>query len=196
MPFAGLLSAFAAAQAVAGVPAWPLSDPQSAAVQAGEIVVVATREPDGAQRRGAAVQAAVIVTAPVAQVFRVMTDCVDASSWVPHLVSCTVLERDQQGRWELIAHEVDYGWFAPRVSYVFRATYTDDSTVRFAHVSGDFEKNDGVWSLTPVSDGAATLVTYRVQSRPRIYVPDWLYERSVRAELPALLRALRERVAR
>ena len=192
---AALVAFLIGREAVAGPPAWELSAAQSAAVRAGEVVVVATRGPDGAQRDGAAVQAAVEVPAPVATLFRIMTDCAAAPSWVPHLVRCTVLERDPAGQWELISHEVDYGWFAPKIFYVFRATYTDNSTIRFAHVSGDFEKNDGVWSLTPVADGAATLVTYRVQSRPRLYVPTWLYERSIRAELPALLRALRARAA-
>lgn len=175
--------------------AWQLSEAQNVAVRAGDIVVVAVREVGAAGHRTAMINAAVVVQAPVEVVFEVMTDCPAAPSWVPHLVSCAVMESDAQGGWDVIAHEVDYGWFAPRVRYAFRATYTDARTIRFEHVSGDFETNEGMWSLTPADAGAATLITYRVRSRPRMYVPNWLYERSIRAEIPGLLKALRERVA-
>lgn len=182
--------------AAAGADAWQLSEAQIAAVRAGEVVVVAVRERGAAGHRTATINAAVLVRAPIEAVFKVMTDCPAAASWVPHLVSCAVLEADVQGGWEVIAHEVDYGWFAPRVRYAFRATYTDARSIRFEHVSGDFETNEGMWSLRPTDSGTATLVTYRVRSRPRMYVPNWLYERSIRAEIPALLKALRERAAR
>lgn len=185
-----------AADFAAAANAWELSEAQNTAVRAGDVVVVAVRDSGTAGHRTAMIHAAVLVRAPVEAVFKVMTDCPAAPSWVPHLVSCAVLESDSQRGWDVIAHEVDYGWFAPRVRYVFRASYTDVSAIRFEHVSGDFETNEGIWALTPVDSGAATLVTYRVRSRPKMYVPNWLYERSIRAEIPGLLKALRERVRR
>lgn len=190
------LLSLAAADSVAAGSAWDLSDAQNIAVRAGEVVVVAVRDGGAAGHRTATIHAAVRVQAAVQAVFEVMTDCAAAPSWVPHLVSCVVLESDPRGGWEVIAHEVDYGWFAPRVRYTFRASYTGSNTIRFEHVRGDFEKNEGIWSLMPLDDGAATLVTYRVQSRPKMYVPNWLYERSIRAGIPELLKALRERVPR
>ena len=194
--FSGLtfLAIVAAAVVPDGASAWDLSSVQEASVRAGDIVVVAVRDGAADGRGAATIQAAVLIQAPAAKVFDAMTDCAAAPAWVPHLVRCAVLESDPGGRWEVIAHEVDYGWFAPRVRYTFRAHYTVPSSVRFEHVSGDFESNEGIWSLVPRDGGVATLVTYRVKSRPKMHVPTWLYERGVRAEIPRLLQSLRSRV--
>jgi Polyketide cyclase / dehydrase and lipid transport len=94
---------------------------------------------------------------------------------------------------ELIAHRVHYGWFAPRIDYVFRVQLRDRRSISFANVSGDLAQNDGAWELETAADGVSTIVTYAVRTRPKFYVPQWLYRRAVRAELPAMLRALRER---
>ena len=112
---------------------------------------------------------------------------------MPHLVECRVLETDATQGSELIAHRVHYGWFAPRIDYVFRARWRDRSRIAFENVSGDLAQNDGAWALETAADGASTIVTYTVRTRPKFYVPQWLYRRAVRAELPAMLRALRQR---
>ena len=191
LPFIG-----GAMDALADAPAWEMSATQRGMMAAGQIVVVGARDSEGAADRAAVIRAAVQIQAPRDTVFQIMTDCAAAASWVPHLVSCQVLERDPAGSWEVIAHRVDYGWFAPRVDYVFRARYENRSRIIFEHVSGDFDQNEGMWALETVSDGTATVLTYRVRSQPKMYVPSWLYQRSVESELPALLRALRARAQR
>ncbi len=182
--------------ALADAPAWELNAAQRAMIATGQIVVVGDRDSKGAAGRAAVIQAAVRIQAPRETVFQIMTDCAAAAAWVPHLVRCEVVERDPAGSWEVIAHRVDYGWYAPRVEYVFRARYENRSRIIFEHVSGDFDQNEGMWALETVEDGAATLLTYRVRSQPKMYVPSWLYQRSVESELPALLRALRTRAQR
>jgi uncharacterized protein YndB with AHSA1/START domain len=193
------LAASLLASALLGLPsapacaaAWPLAPSQRAAVERGEIVIADDRDPKAGGLDAAIARAAVRIAAPPDRVFDVMTDCTAAPAWVPFMVRCQVLETTAGGAEQLIAHRVDYGWYAPRVDYVFRASYRDRREVRFANVSGDLLENDGLWSLELAADGVSTLVTYRVRVRPRFYLPQWLYRRGLRSEIPALLEALRK----
>jgi uncharacterized protein YndB with AHSA1/START domain len=136
-------------------------------------------------------RAAIEIDAPAAQVFRTMTDCAQALQFVPHLLRCAVLETAPDRSWQIIEHEVTYGWFLPHASYVFRAEYEPSARVHFSGVAGDFVENEGDWRLAPRRAGAATVVTYQAQVLPRFYVPRWLALASLKRDLPALLLGLR-----
>jgi ribosome-associated toxin RatA of RatAB toxin-antitoxin module len=168
-----------------------LTADERAAVERGE-VVLRTAASDPSQSR-AVVRAAVRIAAPPATVFRVMTDCAEALTFVPHLKRCAVLETAPDWSWQLIAQRLDYGWYAPALDYVIRADYTPDRSVAMRQVRGDFVVNEGRWELEPLSDGVHTLLTYEIHAVPPSYVPTWLQRRSVVRELPAMLRALRNR---
>ncbi len=176
--------------------AWTLSPTQQVAVERGEIVVVASRETGAGERSATSARAAIRIAAPLEVVFGIMTDCSLAATWVPHLVSCRSLQLGPGRTMEVIAHQIDYGWYTPRIDYVFRAHYVGGRQIRFEHVSGDLDENEGAWELEPAADGIATIVTYRVRTRPRFAVPQWLYQRGVTREVPGLLRALRARAER
>lgn len=177
----------------AGAAAWSLSAAQRAAIERREIVVVADRTAATDGRGTVVARAAVRIAAAPDTVFAIMTDCLSATTWVPHLVSCRVLQSDPGTATDLIEHRVDYGWFVPRIDYVFRARHTDRRRIAFENVSGDLDENEGVWDLEPIADGQATIVTYTVRTRPKFKVPQWLYRRGVQAEIPGLLDALRKR---
>ncbi len=183
----------AAPAVAASTAAWPLTPAQRAAVERGDIVVVAERRAARSDQPVSATLAALKVAATPDAVFDVLTDCAAAPAWMPHLVECRILEADAAGTSELIAHRVHYGWFAPRIDYVFRVQLRDRRRITFENVSGDLAQNDGAWALEAAADGTSTIVTYTVSTRPKFYVPQWLYRRAVRAELPGMLRALRQR---
>ncbi len=166
---------------------WTLTPAQQAQLARGEIIVQSLpgTDPEGATTIRAAAQ----IAASPAQVYAAMTDCAKALHYVPHLVLCRVSERTADGSQEVIEHRVD-AWFLPQMNYRFRARYVRDERIAFTSAGGDLLINDGVWALTPLCDGAATLVRYRVRLKPRIALPGWLVDRSLRRELPALLKAL------
>jgi ribosome-associated toxin RatA of RatAB toxin-antitoxin module len=167
---------------------WPLTAGQLEALDRGEVLV----EADVDRRKGRGdVRAAVRVTAPAAHVFAVMTDCAQALEFVPRMRKCVVRETAPDRSWQLIEHEIDYGWYLPATRYTFRAEYEQDRSVAFRHVSGDFRENEGLWELAPAGSGGATIVTYTVRIVPRFYVPQWLLRASLRRDLPELMRALR-----
>lgn len=167
-----------------------LTAPELAKVAARGIVIRANL--DTGQRRGT-VRAAVMVEAPPAVVFQLMSRCADALEYVPHLRVCRVRDRAHDGSWEIVEHEVDFGWYAPRVKYVFRADFVPEQTINFRQVSGDFKTNQGVWEFEALEGGSRTLVRYRATIDPPTFVPNWLARSTFKREMPQMLGDLRKR---
>jgi ribosome-associated toxin RatA of RatAB toxin-antitoxin module len=182
--------------AAAGCPAlgeetpMTLSPAESQRVAAGGLFIRATL--DSTQRRGT-VRAAVRIDAPPHVVFQMMTRCEDAMQYVPHMRSCRVRDRAPDDSWLLIEHEIDFGWYAPRIKYVFRADLVADRSIDFRQVAGDFKANEGRWEMQPVDDGSHTLLLYRAYIDPPGYMPNWLVRSTFRREMPQMLTDLRKR---
>ena len=167
-----------------------LTNAEMAKVAARQLVIRATL--DASQRRGT-VRAAMQIDAPAEVVFRTMTSCADALQYVPHLRSCRVRERGPDDRWLLVEHEIDFGWYAPRIRWVSRADMIVNRKIDFRQVSGDFKANEGSWELEPSADGSRTLLLYRIYLDPPGYVPNWLARSTFKRELPQMLTELRRR---
>jgi ribosome-associated toxin RatA of RatAB toxin-antitoxin module len=168
----------------------PLTPAETQKVAARGIVIRANL--DAGQRRGT-VRAAVLIEAPPAVVFQLMSRCADAVLYVPHLRSCRVRDRAPDDSWQLVEHEIDFGWYAPRVKWIFRADFTLDRTIAFKQVSGDFKANEGLWEFEPAESGERTLLRYRAYIDPPAFVPNWLARSTYKRELPQMLTELRRR---
>lgn len=169
-----------------------LEDPEiQRRLAAGEVVVrssIDTHDPRGR------VLAAVRVNAGPETIWKVMTDCEHAPSFVPGLKHCRVVQSSPDGAWQIIEHEVKYSLVLPTIHYVFRADYQRPRRIDFRRVSGDIKDQEGAWQLAPTSDGSATIVQYEVYLDPGFWVPQVLVRHALRNDLPAVLRALRIQV--
>ncbi len=159
-------------------------------VAARQVVIRASL--DSSQRRGT-VRAAVRIEAPPDIVFQMMIRCSDALKYVPHLRKCRVREHSADGRWMVVEHQVDFGWYAPSVNWAFHADLDADRRITFRHVDGDFRANEGLLQLEPTPDGATTLLLYRAYIDPPAFIPNWLARSTFKRELPQMLTDLRRR---
>jgi uncharacterized membrane protein len=164
-----------------------LSQAEIQRIEKDEIVIRASL--DASARRGT-VRAAMLVDAPPDVVFASMTRCADALKYVPHLRVCRFREVAPDSSWALVEQEIDFGWYAPRLRYVFRADLVADKSISFRQVTGDFKANEGRWELEP-AEGERTLLRYRVYIDPPGYVPNWLARSTFKRELPQMLTDLR-----
>jgi uncharacterized protein YndB with AHSA1/START domain len=167
---------------------WALSARELERVEGGAVIAEGEVPTD---RTAANVRAAIRIAASPEQVFRTLTDCARALRFVPHLKRCKVLETGPEGRWQNVEQQVDYGWLAPRASYVFHAEYEKYVRIRFSNLRGDFHENRGVWTFQPLDDGRATVVTYEARVAPAFYVPRWMMRNMLKRDLPDLMRGLR-----
>jgi len=167
-----------------------LTPAESQRVAARQIVIRAAL--DSSQRRGT-VRAALQIDAPADIVYRMMISCPDAVAYIPHLRACRIRERGAGDSWLLVENEIDFGWYAPRLEWIFRADLVADRSITFHQVSGDFRANEGKWEFEPSPDGTRTLVLYRTYIDPPGYVPNWLARSTFKRELPQMLTELRRR---
>jgi len=175
----------------AGAGAMELSDSDRARLAAGD-VVVQSRKVDGKRH----VEAAIVIDQTAEDIWRVMLDCAAAPEFVPNMRRCEVLERADDGRWEIIEHEVKYSWLAPKTIYQFKAEYVFAHSIRFERLSGDLKHLVGEWTLEPFHGrDNAVIVSYSVYIDPGFIVPGFMVRRSLRKGLPEVMRALRHRVA-
>jgi uncharacterized membrane protein len=167
----------------------PLSDAEARVVAKREVLVRASL--DANHRRGT-VRAAVLIAAPPAVVYRAMTRCADAFEFVPHLKSCRVRDSAPDASWGIVEHEIDFGWYTPRIRWTFRAEFVPEKRITFRQVSGDFKKNEGAWEFEAGADGVSTLVKYQAAIDPPAFIPNWLARTTYKRELPQMLDDLRQ----
>lgn len=167
----------------------PLSDAETRLLARREVLVRATL--DANHRRGT-VRAAVLIDAPPSVVFHAMTHCADAFEFVPHLKACRVRESAPDASFGIVEHEIDFGWYTPRIRWVFRADFVRDKSIVFRQISGDFKKNEGAWELEAGADGASTLLKYQAAIDPPSFIPNWLARSTYKRELPQMLEDLRQ----
>ncbi|MBC8024699.1 MAG: SRPBCC family protein [Steroidobacteraceae bacterium] len=167
----------------------PLSDAEARVVARREVLVRATL--DANHRRGT-VRAVVLIDAPPAVVYRAMTRCADAFEFVPHLKTCRVLESAPDASWGIVEHEIDFGWYTPRIRWAFRAEFLPEKSITFRQVSGDFKKNEGAWEFEAQANGVSTLVKYQAAIDPPAFIPNWLARTTYKRELPQMLDDLRQ----
>jgi coenzyme Q-binding protein COQ10 len=166
-----------------------LSESQLSQMKGGEILVH-TRGSKGQQK--GMVEALVLIDAPAETIWKIMTDCPGAPTFIPGLKDCRILSSGEN--WEIIRHEVKWVWFLPRISYVFRAEYQINRQIDFVKIEGDLREMKGSWRLLPLDDSGQTIVRYEVYLDPSFFIPQWLVERSLMADLPDMLAALRKKV--
>jgi ribosome-associated toxin RatA of RatAB toxin-antitoxin module len=167
---------------------FPLSEAEARIVARREVLVRATL--DANHRRGT-VRAAVLIDAPPSVVFGAMTHCADAFEFVPHLESCRVLDSAPDASWGIVEHEIDFGWYTPRIRWTFRADFVRDQSIAFRQISGDFKKNEGSWAFEAGVDGKTTLLRYQAAIDPPAFIPNWLARTTYKRELPQMLEDLR-----
>jgi ribosome-associated toxin RatA of RatAB toxin-antitoxin module len=176
----------------AGVPAaeFTLTPAENQRVSQRQVVLRANL--DSNQRRGT-VRAAMHIEAPPEVVFQMLTHCAEALEYVPHLRECRVRDRAADDSWLVVEQVIDFGWYAPRVSWVFRSEVVPNRRINFRQVSGDFKANEGFWEFEPTNNGTTTLLLYQATIDPPGFVPNWLARSTYRRELPAMLTGLRQR---
>jgi ribosome-associated toxin RatA of RatAB toxin-antitoxin module len=139
------------------------------------------------------VRAAILIRAPVEEIWDVLVDCQHAPEFVPGLKDCKVLR--SEGDTETIEHEVKFSWLIPKVIYTFRAKYQIQKQIDFKSIGGDLKEVEGSWVLESIGDGNQTILIYSVYLNPGFFIPQWLVNFTLRRNLPDLMKSVRDRVS-
>ena len=156
------------------------------AEQHGDIDVAVTL--DSTAQSGSA-SASVRIHANRASIWALLTSCASAVRLVPGLAECRVVETAPDDSWQLIRHVVDYSWYVPKLTFVFRADYRYPERISIRLVSGDLRVLEGSWDLQ--KDGDFTIAHYSLALAPGFWIPRWVMKVALRHDLPRMLRELR-----
>ncbi len=165
-----------------------LTTPAASWAQAYNATPAVSVAPDGP---GATVlvHASMDIAAPPSAVWATLTDCAGAPRFTPGLMSCTIVQRGPG--WEIREHRLKGPIFHPVVLNIFRLDFDLNKRLGFRRTGGDWKRSDGEWTLTPLSGGKGTHVTYVVHFAIDAPIPAGAMRDGVRKGLPKSLIALR-----
>jgi uncharacterized membrane protein len=127
-------------------------------------------------------------------VFEAAIDYETFPAWQQAVERAAVLERDSDGRGELVRFEIDAK--VKRVSYTLRYHYEPPARIWWEFVEGDGVENvEGEYVLEPLED-ERTRVTYRLGIDPGVPVPGLIARRLNQGVMRRSVTDLRDEVER
>ena len=139
-----------------------------------------------ALRRDHGVAAEMVITAPVAVVWDVLTDCATAPKHVPGMVSCKILKADPDGQWDVREHRVRLPWFPLALRNVVRSDYEAQQSLSYHRLGQEAGGLRGQWRLTPDGSGRSTQISYSGYMSGLLPVPNSMAKAYVLQGLEAL----------
>ena len=122
------------------------------------------------------------IDAPVERCFEIAADIQNAPEWQGSLQEVDVLERDADGRAELVETKSDAK--VKSVRALLRFSYSEPNEVRWVQEKGDTKSLEGWWKLEDLG-GGRTRVAYTLQADPGA-----LLARFLKGALEAKMRAV------
>jgi ribosome-associated toxin RatA of RatAB toxin-antitoxin module len=138
-----------------------------------------------------------IVESPPAAVWKVVSDCAHYKDRLPHVAASQELSR--VGNTVTCQVTIAMPFPVSNLTAVTEAVHDErpEGMTRTWHlVSGDYDFNNGSWSVVPYRGGAASLVTYRVHVKPKTAVPDFVRNMAQEKALPDLIARVRVEAAK
>jgi ribosome-associated toxin RatA of RatAB toxin-antitoxin module len=144
-----------------------------------------------------------VVAASPAQVWALVSRCADYVKNMPSIAASKELSRsgDESSQFTAVCEvTADVPFPFSDLTSVSRATMTVDAKSgsyqrSWTLIRGDYEVNDGSWSLVPLDGGVKTKVTYRIHAKPKLPLPDSLIQGAQSTRLPDVIQYLRDRTA-
>ena len=167
----------------------PSSDLESGKILVSSVPVAGSSEPEHVVRA--------IVFSPPASVWRVVSECGHFKERLPHIAASAELSR--VGPTVTCQVTVAMPFPIANLTSVTEAIH-DERPDRMSRtwklVRGDFEFNDGSWTVESYRGGAASLVTYRLHVKPKTIVPGFLRNMAQEKTLPELMERVRTEAAK
>ena len=143
-----------------------------------------------------------VVDAPAAAVWSIISRCADYKTRMPRIAASKELSRSgDESKSFTTTCEVtaDLPFPLSDLTSVSRADHVVEPGVRYVRrwqmLSGDYDLNEGSWTLVAQDGGARTKVTYRLRAKPRIPLPDAVLRQVQSGTLPDMMRNLRVQAA-
>jgi ribosome-associated toxin RatA of RatAB toxin-antitoxin module len=122
-------------------------------------------------------------------VFRVVTDYESYPQFIDEIVEAEILAQS--------GDDVDCRFLAEiakkRFQYTLRLQHTPFERTRWTLIDGDFKQNSGGWDFQAIQDGNRTHVVYTVEIDLGLFIPKFIVNTLVGANMPKMLEAVKQR---
>jgi ribosome-associated toxin RatA of RatAB toxin-antitoxin module len=138
-----------------------------------------------------------VVESPPAAVWKVVSQCDHFKERLPHIAAAHEVSRAGT----TVTCEVTIAMPFPtsNLTAVTEAVHDvrpDGMSRTWKLVRGDYEYNDGSWTIQSYRGGTASLVTYRVHVKPKSAIPGFIRNAAQERALPDLLQHVRVEAAK
>ena len=162
-------------------------------LDAGEILLE-RRDPTGG--KGVAAQLKAVIEAPVSKVWPTVRDCQHFKEFMPRTAKSELLKKE--GNTLLCYVEIKMPWPLSAVKLESLSTIEELDGGGFKRSwklsKGSFDHNNGSYQVEPFQgDADRTLVTYLVDAKPNIAVPDAILRKAQAKSLPDMIDAIGQR---
>ncbi|GAB2860388.1 hypothetical protein GCM10027277_31230 [Pseudoduganella ginsengisoli] len=133
------------------------------------------------------------VQAPLAAVWKTLTNYEKMNEFVPDMQSCRVLSRNGN---EVIIEQFGTAHFlfmSKSIHLIVRAIEQPMAAIDIALISGDMKHYESRWELQPLADGG-TRVVYSGKLVPNFYVPGILGTNLIRSDIERMMGAVLARI--
>jgi ribosome-associated toxin RatA of RatAB toxin-antitoxin module len=138
-----------------------------------------------------------VVESPPSSVWKVVSDCTHYKDRLPHVAASAELSR--AGNTVTCQVTISVPFPMSNLTAVTEAVHDehpDHMTRKWKLVRGDYEFNDGSWTVESYRGGAASLVTYRVHVKPKSAVPGFVRNMAQERALPDMMQRVRTESAK
>jgi hypothetical protein len=142
--------------------------------------------------------AELVIDAPAEAIWKIVSRCADYPTTMVKIAAAKELKRygDEKVFTTVCQVTADLPFPLPDLTSVSKAVHNVEPGVKYTRtwtfVSGDYEINEGSWTLV-VLDDQKTRVTYRLRARPKLAVPEGLLAVFTKDTLPAVMKNLQEK---
>lgn len=138
-----------------------------------------------------------VVESPPGSVWKVVSDCAHYKDRLPHVAASAELSRSGQ----TVRCQVTIAMPFPTsnltaITDAIHEERPDVMSRTWKLVSGDYEFNNGSWTVEPYRGGAASMVTYRVHVKPKTAIPGFIRSMAQDRALPDMMRRVRLEAAK
>jgi len=133
-----------------------------------------------------------VLPVPARKLWQIVSDCATYKDHLPRVAASKLVQREG----DVHTCEVTIAMPFPlsNLTAVTKAIHTESErgmSRRWTLERGDYTLNQGSWEITPLGDGAKSLVVYTVHAKPKTKVPGWMRESAQKKALPELFERVR-----
>ncbi len=173
---------------------WISTAQQWSQLGAGSVILLESSGGSDSKEANHAGMAAILIDAPVENVWNVVNDQDKAPGYIKTLLSSELVEKCDT--YSLIEQEVKVGFH--KVKYVVKHVPEQPIAIHFKRDSGDLKEMGGYWRFFPIGEGeeTKTLLIYRLSLKPDFPIPPFLIKKSLSDNLPDTLYSVKGEVLR